>query len=98
MPRVTAATWSSPWSSSGRPLTATANPSRASRRAISAPRPRELPVTRATRPCVDAAGSWRPPLAGAEEVEDAPGEQPGGQRLDGPGAAGEHLAREADLL
>jgi hypothetical protein len=32
-----------------RPLTATASPSRASLRAIAAPNPRELPVTRATR-------------------------------------------------
>src|SRR5262245_62361376 len=46
MVRATAVTPSSP----GRPLTATARPSRARRRAISAPRPRELPVTRATRP------------------------------------------------
>ena len=38
----------------GRPLTATAKPSRARRRAITAPRPRELPVTKATRPCVTA--------------------------------------------
>ena len=46
MARATAATPSSP----GLPLTATANPSRARRRAIAAPRPRELPVTRAIRP------------------------------------------------
>jgi hypothetical protein len=38
----------------GRPLTATAKPSRASRRAITAPSPRELPVTKATRPCIPA--------------------------------------------
>jgi hypothetical protein len=50
MARPIAATCSSP----GRPLTATAKPSRASRRAITAPSPRELPVTKATRPCVTA--------------------------------------------
>src|SRR6266516_1175254 len=57
---ATAATCSSP----GRPLTATANPSRARCRAITAPRPRELPVTRATRPCATGAGR----LAGAGDV------------------------------
>jgi hypothetical protein len=46
MARPTAATCPSPVL----PLTATAKPSRARRRAIAAPRPRELPVTRATRP------------------------------------------------
>src|SRR5258705_1803586 len=40
-----------------RPLTATARPSCARRRAVVAPRPRELPVTKATRPC--ATGMWR---------------------------------------
>src|SRR5215469_15755280 len=43
--------------SRGRPLTATARPSRARRRAMAAPRPRELPVTKATRPC--ATDIWR---------------------------------------
>jgi uncharacterized protein YggE len=53
---------------------ATARPSRARRRAITAPRPRELPVTRATRPCAtDISRSFhagrRDDLAGADGGE-----------------------------
>jgi hypothetical protein len=73
-----------------RPLTATAKPSSARRRAITAPRPRELPVTKATRPSAtgmqrsshSAERMSRPSTAGAIR-EDAdqrslrPGISPG---------------------